>query len=369
MLLESAPHVRLDQYICSLALEGLESRSQLKRLKVQVFKDEKPLKLSHLVEDGEQLQIRWQEKQGFDANIAVPMDLKILYEDEDIVLLDKPQGLAVHGAASLHEPNLVQGLCARYQNFTQCFENFEEPNPNQLGHEFLRPGIVHRLDKDTSGVLVVARHTASLRCLSEQFAARQVKKTYYAITHGRPSQMAGRIELPLMRSPKTPQHYTTYEPSRLIGLYSQSTANQGKVATGKVREALTEYEVVHSWQVRRVLPGKKNQQIFEQQQFSLLRLQPKTGRTHQIRVHLKHLGCPIVGDPIYGKVQLDSELANALPNLGLMLHAFRLEFCHPNTFHHKDGQTNSAQHTQRAQAPTPAHFRKLLHYLAQVQQR
>ncbi|WGK70427.1 RluA family pseudouridine synthase [Candidatus Haliotispira prima] len=370
--------MRLDRYVCSLQLDGLENRSRLKHLKAEVWKDGALLKFSHLVENGEELLIRWQEPESFDARCAVPMDLDILYEDADLVLLNKPYGLAVHGAVGLREPSLVQGLIAKYQDLPQNFgsggagaDRQEENGTDVSEHEF-RPGIVHRLDKDTSGVLLVARNSAGLRNLSGQFAARRVQKTYYALVHGCPTRPAGRVDLPLMRDPKAPQRYTVYQSNRLIGRFGGRTLCQEELAEfyadcepgerpkglrdlkglkgsengAKWRTAETEYRVVRSWQFTEGLPDGRKQQVV-----SLIRLRPGTGRTHQLRVHAKHLGCPIVGDPIYGKRQEDRTLARlwGLPQPSLMLHAFRLEFYHP-----EDGRA------MRGQAAVPARFRNWL---------
>ena len=362
--------MRLDQYVCSLKLQGLETRSQLKRLNVEVFRGQDKLKFSHLVENGEELRICWQFPQTFDAKVAVPMSLDILFEDQDLVLLNKPQGLAVHGAVNLHEASLVQGLIARYpdllQNFAISIDEKSDPD--------FRPGIVHRLDKDTTGVLLVALNTWSLELLSQQFARRQVQKIYYAIVHGCPPKTTGRLELPLIRDPQAPQRYTTYPASRWIGRLGSQVLRHEELqesyaaydcrempdgskqtgASGRIRSAVTDYQLINSWQ--HSCPNLQRWRD-KQQIFSLLRLRPKTGRTHQLRVHLKHLGCPIVGDPIYGRRQLDQELAELWGSrfnwtndkLNLMLHAFRLDFDHP-----RDGRTIHAQ------APTPPKFRQLL---------
>ena len=312
--------LRLDQYICSLQLEGLESRSQLKHLQVRVFQGGKSVKLSRLVAGGEQLQICWQPLQPFDERCPVPMDLDIIYEDQDLIALNKPQGLAVHGASTLREPSLVQGLIARYP---ELLRNFVVEAKDSC----FRPGLVHRLDKDTSGLLLVARCSSSFLHLREQFAARKVQKTYYALVHGLPRLPVGNIDWSLCRDPKAPWRYTTCQP-----------------ASPRCRDAHTAYQVCKHWAM-----GEKNNRGL-----SLLRLRPKTGRTHQLRVHTKELGCPIVGDPIYGKPQWDEALAkNAillqppalshdLPRFHLMLHAFRLEFCHPRT-----------RQTMRLHAETP----------------
>ncbi len=371
---ENSSQLRLDQYICSLQLDGLENRSQLKRLRVEVRKDGARLKMSHLVENGERLQIRWQEPPQFDATAPVPMELEILYEDAELLLLNKVSGLAVHGAPGLHEPSLVQGLIARYGDWLRNFDSAASIENRAEHNEFsvreFRPGIVHRLDKETSGVLLVARNIDSLKNLRAQFAARRVQKIYYAIVHGCPAQHAGTAALPLMRDPKAPHRYTVHQDSRrLLGRVGTQTLNQEELeqlyadcnpkvpglkelrAPAKYREAETEYRVLGSWQ--QVSAGKRIQK------FSLLRLRPRTGRTHQLRVHLKHLGCPIIGDSIYGKRQLDRDLVDYqhLAGLPLMLHAFRLEFEHP-----QDGRT------MHGQVATPPHFRNLLKLLAEGHQ-
>ena len=350
MRINSKVKIRLDQYVCSLALDGLQSRNQLKRQKVEVFKDGTLLKWSYLVENGEQLKIRWQESKPFDAYAPVSMDLQIIYEDEDIILLDKPSGLAVHGALGLHEPSLVQGLCARYENFVHNFESEFLDEASHLVAEF-RPGIVHRLDKDTSGILVVARNTKSLRNLSRQFARREVQKIYYAITYGCPSQSAGCIRFPLRRNSKSSSYYTI-APQSIQSMSSFATQTNNLLPNNNtnrkmnIRHAVTKYQVLRSWQLSG--PKLKKLNITGKPILSLLRLQPQTGRTHQLRVHLKHLGCPIVGDPIYGNLGLDREWCESIPNFGLMLHASRLQFTHPQY-----------QHMMNGKAVTPERFRSL----------
>ena len=324
--------LRLDQYICSLQLKGLESRSRLKSLQVHVFQDGKPVKLSRLVAGGEQLQIRWQKP--FDERRPVAMDLEIVHEDRSLILLNKPQGLAVHGAANLREASLVQGLIARYPELLQSFED---------GAAHFRPGLVHRLDKDTSGLLLIARCPASLQQLRRQFAARKVHKTYYALVHGLPRITVGSIDLPLCRDPRAPWRYMCLQSSMRALISKKINASQelSHGAQPRCRDAHTEYQVLKHWPLS----------YSDKSGLSLLRLRPKTGRTHQLRVHARALGCPIVGDPIYGKPQRDAALQQLLPSepLHLMLHAFRLEFCHPES-----GQK------MRIHTATPQPFRDLL---------
>ncbi|MBI4022434.1 MAG: RluA family pseudouridine synthase [Candidatus Andersenbacteria bacterium] len=175
--------------------------------------------------------------------------LPILYEDRDIVVIDKPPGVAVHGAPNSRAPTVTAWLRARY------------PNIQPVG-DAARPGIVHRLDQDTSGVLVAAKTSAALEHLQQQFARRRVKKTYFALVYGVPTMAKGRLTRPLARSHRNPMRRAV-DPSG--------------------QPAITE------WQREKVF-GKR---------YALLKVFPLTGRTHQIRVHLHFLGYPVVGDSLY----------------------------------------------------------------------
>jgi 23S rRNA pseudouridine1911/1915/1917 synthase len=219
-----------------------------------------------------------------------PIPLAILYEDKHIVVINKPPGLVVHPAPGHYSGTLVNGL------LHHC------PDLIGIGSE-LRPGIVHRLDKDTSGTLVVAKHGAALEGLSAQFQARRVQKTYLALVHGVMPAAEGVIQLPIGRHPVDRKRMS--------------------VASRKARQAET------AWRVRRRFPG-----------FSLLELDLKTGRTHQIRVHCAAVRHPIVGDPVYGKRNAASrppakpprseEINTLLKGVHRqMLHAWRLGFVHP----------------------------------------
>jgi len=220
-----------------------------------------------------------------------PIPLAILYEDAHIVVINKPPGLVVHPAPGHYSGTLVNGLL------------YHCPDLGGIG-SVLRPGIVHRLDKDTSGTLVVAKHGAALEALSAQFKARTVQKTYLALVHGAMPAAQGSIRLPIGRHPVDRKRMS--------------------VASRKTRAAET------GWRVRRRFPG-----------FTLLELDLKTGRTHQIRVHCAAVRHPIVGDPVYGKRNAsrasgDSSQQNEINELLLnirrqMLHAWRLELVHPYT--------------------------------------
>jgi 23S rRNA pseudouridine1911/1915/1917 synthase len=214
-----------------------------------------------------------------------PLPLHILYEDPDIVVIDKPPGLVVHPAPGHDSGTLVNALL------------FHCPDLGAIGEE-LRPGIVHRLDKDTSGTLVVAKNARAMEQLAAQFKERRVRKDYLALVCGEMAADCGTIRLPVGRHPVDRKRMSTH--------------------SRKGREAET------GWRVARRLGG-----------FTLLELRLKTGRTHQIRVHCAAIRRPIVGDPVYGGRKASGgrvEIQALLASVGRqMLHAWRLEILHPRT--------------------------------------
>ena len=216
----------------------------------------------------------------------IPLD--IIYEDSDLIILNKQSGILVHPARGNTHGTLVNAL-AFYSNELS----------SGLG-EF-RPGIVHRLDRDTTGVMVIAKNDTAQWKIARQFELRQVNKTYLAIVHGTPELDADRIKVPLGVHPKIREKFAV------------------RPEIGK--ESITYYEVLEAFRG-----------------FSLLKMTPKTGRTHQIRVHLSHLKHPIVADDMYGGALVypwqlaDSEPAVEEPVINrFALHAFSIEFKHPTT--------------------------------------
>lgn len=248
--------------------------------------DDQPRKPSYRVRPGEQVVGRIPEAEPVDlAPEAIP--LTVLFEDASLIVIDKPAGLVVHPAAGHPTGTLVNAL------LHHC------PDLEGIGGE-KRPGIVHRLDKDTSGLIVVAKNDLAHQALSLQFKARQVFKQYLALVHGEPIEEKGIISMPLGRH--------------------QTERKKMAVVTHGGREAITE------WAVEERLAGT-----------SLLVVTLKTGRTHQIRVHCLHMGHPLVGDPVYGRrrqarqiAQADAAMHRILKSAGRqMLHAARLRFSHP----------------------------------------
>ena len=208
--------------------------------------------------------------------VATDIPLAILYEDADLIVLNKPAGLVVHPAPGHAADTLVNALlhhCADLQG---------------IGGE-LRPGIVHRLDKDTSGVLVVAKNEAAVAALVAQFSSHSVRKEYLALVWGALKKPSGTVELPVGRHP---------------------VHRQKMAVTEKGRPAVTHYETLAAGPLA-----------------TLLRVRIETGRTHQIRVHLAHLGHPVVGDSTYGRARQGLPADLKIPRQ--MLHAHVLEIAHP----------------------------------------
>lgn len=279
---------RLDLFLAG-RLDGV-SRSRIQSLirSGQVWLNGAPSRASEPLREG--YVVLWREPAAVACDNATAEDipLDILYEDADIVVVNKPAGMVVHPGAGHADGTLVSALLHHCGSLSQIG-----------GVE--RPGIVHRLDKETSGCLVVAKNDMAHQSLAEQFADREVKKTYLAVVEGCPRIRAGVIDEPIERH----------------------RVNRQKMAIARDdrgRSARTEYTVL----------AKKDN-------LTLIECKPLTGRTHQIRVHLKHLGFPIAGDPIYGHRR------NYERHL---LHAWKLAITHPRE-----------QVPMTFEAPPPIEFR------------
>lgn len=227
-------------------------------------------KASYKLRAGEEIDVEPAEPRPLNA-FAEDIPLEILYEDEDVIAVNKPAGMVVHAGAGRHEGTLVNALLHRYNKLSEA-------------GGALRPGIVHRIDKGTSGVLLIARTDAAHRALAAQFAGRTVEKTYLALVQGVVAKDTGTIDRPITRDPVRRTRMT----ARL----------------GAGRTALTEYEVLHRYD-----------------RFTFLAVRIGTGRTHQIRVHLASLGHAVAGDTLYG--------AAAAAEDRPFLHAWRIAFTSP----------------------------------------
>lgn len=214
-----------------------------------------------------------------DPDPGIPLD--IVYEDKDIVVINKPSGLVVHPTPNYLHHTLANAIVAHY------------PKIAGVGESPLRPGIVHRLDKDTSGLMVIAKNQKAFMFLKNQFVGRTIAKTYVALVEGIPEKKEGIIQFQIRPSTS----------NRLKKVAVKKIDKSGKKS---VRAAETNYKV-------REIIGDE---------YSLIEAMPKTGRTHQIRVHLSAIGHPVVGDFMYG--------AKKQIALRQMLHAYRIEFTAPN---------------------------------------
>jgi 23S rRNA pseudouridine1911/1915/1917 synthase len=264
---------RLDQLVHQRLPEFSRSRIQEWIRDGRVRVNGNPARASHAVRTGEAIDVEPADPPPLHAT-PEEIPLRVLYEDDDVVAIDKPAGMVVHAGAGVHSGTLVNALLHRFAALSG------------VGGA-LRPGIVHRLDRFTSGVLLVAKNDAAHQALAAQFAGRQVEKVYLALVHGTVKQETGRIDRPIAR-----------DPVRRIRMTAR--LDEG-------RAAWSEYRVLRRFQG-----------------YTLLEVKIGTGRTHQIRVHLSSIGHPVVGDTLYG----------APGNSGLgryFLHAHRIRFHRPST--------------------------------------
>lgn len=295
-----AESCRLDIYASSFLNM---SRSRLKHGVVSVTVDGKKSKLSLKVTGGENVEIQFEDP--VPENILpqeIPLD--ILYEDENTTVINKKQGMVTHPAAGNWSGTLVNALLYHWG----CDSVFDAAS---VSKDPRRPGIVHRLDKDTSGVIITAKNKESEDWLQKQFQEKRVRKEYIAIVKGRPPAQSGNIKTQIVRDPKNRKRFTT----------------SSDPAVGKF--SWTKYRCICTY-------GP----------YSLMRLRLKTGRTHQIRVHMKYIGCPIVGDPIYSRKD------QLFPDATLMLHARQLGIRLP-------GKSEPSFF----EAPVPVRFKRILKVL------
>jgi len=256
--------------------------------------DGRTAKPSHLLKTGERVEADLPPRRSSEPD-AQALPIRIVYDDDDIIVVDKPAGMATHPGPGSERGTLVNALLAAV-------------GPLPVAGDALRPGIVHRLDKDTSGLLVVAKTERAMRALSAAIAAHHVEREYDAVVWGVPPAGSGAIDAPLGRDPASRTRFTV--------------RHEGK-------RAVTHYRVVETFALEPAdVPARRRQRAKRHGDegkvgAALLRLTLETGRTHQIRVHCAAIGHPIVGDPVYGA---------GYPAMGLdrqALHAARLRFVHP----------------------------------------
>ena len=287
-----APDVRLDKYLAGALPEF--SRAHLQRLIEQgyVLVNGQPTKAGQRLIIRDRITVELPPSRG--RPLPEPIPLAVVYEDHDLMVIDKPAGLTVHPAPGHSDHTLVNAILAHSPGLT-------------MSNDAMRPGIVHRLDKDTSGLIVIAKDDLAREYLAAQFKSRTVTKGYLVLVRGRLSPEQGIIEAPIGRDPHHRRRMAVVE--------------SGKQATTQyqVREYFDEHTVVE--------------------------VSPITGRTHQIRIHLSAIGYPVVGDPTYGV-----ESAHLHRQF---VHAYRLGFRLPST-----------KQYQEFVCPLPADLEQALRYLA-----
>ncbi|MCK4502478.1 MAG: RluA family pseudouridine synthase [Desulfuromonadales bacterium] len=280
--------MRLDAFVAE-SLPDI-SRSQLKKMidKGHITLNGATTKASSKLKGGEAIQVTLPEPEPLET-LPEAIPLQILYEDQDLIVIDKPAGMVVHPAVGHQSGTLVNALLYHCTDLAG------------IGGE-LRPGIVHRIDKDTSGVLVATKNDQSHQHLAAQFKAHTVNRRYLALVHGNPGANSGTIDQPIGRHP-----------------------NHRKKMSGKAKNskrAVTHWKVLKQYHVSRL---------------SLMELRLETGRTHQIRVHFSEINCPLIGDPLYGNrsrtiALKNMELRKLIDQLpGQALHAQKLGFIHPSS--------------------------------------
>lgn len=286
--------LRLDKFLASELMQY--SRARLQGL----IKDGRVLvrgkvveKAGFPLEGGEDIELRVPPAKPVDL-IPEEIPLDIIFENDDLIVINKPAGLVVHPAAGHARGTLIHAVLAY------------APEIEGVGGE-LRPGLVHRLDKDTSGLIILAKNEVSQRFLQDQFQKREVGKIYVALVDGRPRSARGRVDAPIGRDPRERKRMAV-------------------VSAAKGRQAVTDYRTIENFE-----------------KHSLLELNPHTGRTHQIRVHLAFLGCPIAGDRVYGKRHL------SLPITRHFLHASQLKLRLP-----------AEKEPRRFEAPLPIELANVL---------
>lgn len=275
----------------------------------------KPAKASYEPDGGDRIDMVIPPPEPYEV-IPEPMPLDILYEDDHLLAINKPKGIIVHPSHGTQTGTLANGLAW----YAKSLSHGDDP---------FRPGIVHRLDKNTTGVMLVAKTDEAHWRISLQFERRTVRKTYLGVVEGNPKFESDIINAPLSAHPTIKDRYI------VPGAHQRVTSKLSK-------EAITEYEVVERFKG-----------------YALVHLHPRTGRTHQLRVHMSYIGHPMAGDTFYGghlvsEKSLTGQGSDEPITSQQALHAYRIRFVHPIT-----------EKTTELEAPPPAELARLIHLLRQ----
>ena len=283
---------RLDSYIASICNDITRTSAERMIKNGEILVNDKTQKAAYKINEGDIITIQKSEPKEIEIK-AQDIPIEIIYEDNDIIVVNKPKGMVVHPANGNPDGTLVNAIMAKCKN-----------SLSGIGGE-IRPGIVHRIDKDTSGLLIIAKNDTAHVNMSEQIKNHEVKKTYIALVRGVIKENEATIDMPIGRS----------------------TSDRKKMAVNRNgKNAVTHIKVIKRYE-----------------KYTLVEVNIETGRTHQIRVHLSHIGYPIIGDYTYsnGKNEFGVE--------GQCLHAKSLEFMHPIT-----GKE------MKLEAPLPQYFQEIL---------
>ena len=286
---------RLDSYIASICNDITRTSAERMIKNGEILVNDKTQKAAYKINEGDIITIQKSEPKEIEIK-AQDIPIEIIYEDNDIIVVNKPKGMVVHPANGNPDGTLVNAIMAKCKN-----------SLSGIGGE-IRPGIVHRIDKDTSGLLIIAKNDTAHVNMSEQIKNHEVKKTYIALVRGVIKENEATIDMPIGRS----------------------TSDRKKMAVNRNgKNAVTHIKVIKRYE-----------------KYTLVEVNIETGRTHQIRVHLSHIGYPIIGDYTYsnGKNEFGVE--------GQCLHAKSLEFKHPIT-----GKK------MKLEAPLPQYFQEILNTL------
>lgn len=289
-LISNRENIRIDKYISDELTEFTRSQVQ-KMIKDALIKvNNKDINKNYKLSINDIVDISVPEAKVLEV-LAEDIPLDIEYEDDDVFVINKKQGMVVHPAPGHYSGTLVNALMYRTEKLSSI-------------NGVLRPGIVHRLDKDTSGLMLVAKNDKSHQILSDCLKEHTIDRYYYALVEGRFRNDTGTIDAPLGRCPKD--------------------RKKRAVVFKNSKEAITTYEVVERYK-----------------KYTLIKVKLKTGRTHQIRVHMKHIGHPVVGDSVYGRKEVKFGLQ------GQLLHSKILGFIHPSSGEYLQFETDLPDYFQK----------------------
>lgn len=288
---EEDAKMRLDKYLTSVAQDVSRNRIQSLMEEGMVFVNGSQGKANYKIKAGEEIILQMEDDKELDVE-AQDLPLDVRYEDEDVIVINKPKGMVVHPANGNQSGTLVNALLYHVKDLSGI-------------NGVLRPGIVHRIDKDTTGLLIVAKNDTAHASLSKQLQTKSVNRLYYALVHGVIPHDFGTIDAPIGRDVKDRQKMS--------------------VTSTNSKDARTHFKVIERFA-----------------QYTLVECRLETGRTHQIRVHMQYIGYPVVGDEKYS-------YRKTMKTNGQLLHAHQLTFLHPRS-----------EEQITVEAPLPADFEEIL---------